>query len=765
MPAGIINYLADAGGEKTAGYTQMGTLFSNPILYQEPTSASTHNSLGWVGGSGETGLEHFLNAQKTAINNTVASGWLITWSAVGCGNATLTVQPYSSSWGGTAYNGTDLGTTYRTGYVRVHPQATTAFTATAIHYNKIDLSWTKHTGDDKVLIRYSDVSAPTSVTSGTFLYNGSDSSYSDTTVTGGVHRYYSAWGWNTTAGFYSIGYATDDEQTNRAITMSGEIPAHTSINVDKNKASVNVTIADPDGDTFNWTIHGTYVNTNSANGATNGSKTATLITPLAYGTVITWYVNATDGIDWTNATYSFTVRSEYAPMPPTGVTATTINRFRIDVNWTKTNDRTIVEWNTVPGPWARGAGNPLCNSTGITFQHTSRTEGTTYYYQAWSYNTTDNVYSALNVSDSNTTIDDLQAVLTSPDPANGAPNIDKNKATVGVTINDPEGDPIDWTIHGTYVNTNSGNDETNGSKTATLITPLAYGTIITWYVNATDGYEWTNATYTFTVRSEYEPASPTGFTATVASRFQINLNWTLGTGNDKVVIIAKLGSPPTLGVDSEIFNGTGLTYNDDGLLPGEHWYYIAYGWNTTDRVYSDLFASADGTTTGNNAPNSFTSETPTNNAAYVSVYGRYLNVTVSDPESDSMTVSFYWGNNTLIHAVGPIASGAKASIYLPDYISPDWLKHQNQKENYTWYAVANDGYNAGQSSTWLYKTSYAWDINEDGDIGYLDVSGLVSPYGSTCTAGSIGADVNEDGIVGYLDVSAFVSHYGAHYYP
>jgi hypothetical protein len=130
-----------------------------------------------------------------------------------------------------------------------------------------------------------------------------------------------------------------------------------------------------------------------------------------------------------------------------------------------------------------------------------------------------------------------------------------------------------------------------------------------------------------------------------------------------------------------------------------------------------------------------------------------------------MTVSFYWGNNTLIHAVGPIASGAKASIYLPDYISPDWLKHQNQKENYTWYAVANDGYNAGQSSTWLYKTSYAWDINEDGDIGYLDVSGLVSPYGSTCTAGSIGADVNEDGIVGYLDVSAFVSHYGAHYYP
>ena len=390
------------------------------------------------------------------------------------------------------------------------------------------------------------------------------------------------------------------------------------------------------------------------------------------------------------------------------------------------------------------------------------TPGTTYYYQAWSYNATDDVWSSLNASDSNTTDDDLQPILSSPDPSDGAPNIDKNMAQVSINMNDPEGDMMSYLIHGIYLNnvSSSGN---NGTKTATLITPLPYGTVITWYVNATDGYKWTNATYTFTVRDEFIADPPTDFTAVTVDRFQIDLDWTPGAGADKTVIVAKLGSAPSgIGDGTIIYNGTGTGYSDDGLGPSEHWYYIAYSWNQTDEIYSLTYDSADDTTEGNTPPGPFSSEDPEDEADYESVYHQWLNVTVTDNDADSMTVYFYWGNGTAI-AFDTIASGGTASIYLPDYITPDWLKHQDNQANYTWYAIANDTYDDTQSSTWLFITSYAWDVNEDRSIDYLDVSGIVGVYGNVVIAGSIGADVIEDGEINYLDASSFVSHYGETY--
>jgi len=59
--------------------------------------------------------------------------------------------------------------------------------------------------------------------------------------------------------------------------------------------------------------------------------------------------------------------------------------------------------------------------------------------------------------------------------------------------------------------------------------------------------------------------------------------------------------------------------------------------------------------------------------------------------------------------------------------------------------------------------SYAWDINGDGTVNYLDTSSLVSHYSQTGTPGWIPEDINDDGVVGYLDVSSLVTHYGETY--
>lgn len=92
--------------------------------------------------------------------------------------------------------------------------------------------------------------------------------------------------------------------------LSDEHPATVSLAVDVNILQVNVTIIDNEGDTFNWTIDGDNITTNSSLNDDNGIKNASVIGPLGYATVYTWWVNASDGHDgYTNETYTFTTES------------------------------------------------------------------------------------------------------------------------------------------------------------------------------------------------------------------------------------------------------------------------------------------------------------------------------------------------------------------------------------------------------------------------------------------------------------------------
>jgi len=91
--------------------------------------------------------------------------------------------------------------------------------------------------------------------------------------------------------------------------LSNESPTNSSTGVDISQSTVNVTIYDLE-ETFNWTIQGLYITNGGATGESNGSKSANTITPLPFNTEIEWVVNVTDGTNWTNATYSFTTRTE-----------------------------------------------------------------------------------------------------------------------------------------------------------------------------------------------------------------------------------------------------------------------------------------------------------------------------------------------------------------------------------------------------------------------------------------------------------------------
>jgi len=100
------------------------------------------------------------------------------------------------------------------------------------------------------------------------------------------------------------------------LILSDESPVNGSTNVSMSTSMINVTIKDPDGDTFDWTIQTSpNIGSASATNETNGSKSCS-ISGLVYSTTYTWYVNVTDGTGWTNAMYTFTTAEENGDEDP-----------------------------------------------------------------------------------------------------------------------------------------------------------------------------------------------------------------------------------------------------------------------------------------------------------------------------------------------------------------------------------------------------------------------------------------------------------------
>jgi hypothetical protein len=466
-------------------------------------------------------------------------------------------------------------------------------------------------------------------------------------------------------------------------------------------------------------------------------------------------------LDWLVTSNGTVDIHEYIPNPPASFTATRHDSQQIDLSWTKGThaDKTYIEWNST-STWAFGEGTALgYNDTGTSTTHSGLSEGTRYYYQAWSWNDTDNEWSSTYSSDDAWTnnIPDFGT----PSPNNNTGN-QETSLTWGISITDKDADTFNWTIECSNGQSSSANDANNGTKQLS-ISGLSYSTQYTVWVNATDGMDWERQWYLFTTRDQITVNPPTGFTATTFNTTQINLTWSLGASSDKVYI-ERYSSPDwSRGTGTEIYNNSGTSYEDSGRDAHTHYYYQAWGWNDTDSSYSSTNSSDDNTTL-NTAPSSPSGEVPTDGDDYTNIYDIYMNVTVSDADAiddGSLTATFYWANHTSITSVSSLADGATASVYLPDYIEPDWLDHSTL---YEWYVNVTDSYDTTQSSVYNFTTEHRTDLNHDRGVDGSDVSLLVSHYGETLTSGSEPWDIGPgqgDGIVNALDVSVLVTFYGS----
>jgi 6-phosphogluconolactonase (cycloisomerase 2 family) len=270
----------------------------------------------------------------------------------------------------------------------------------------------------------------------------------------------------------------------------------------------------------------------------------------------------------------------------------------------------------------------------------------------------------------------------------------------------------------------------------------------------------------------YQPDHPTNLTAVLINETSIELEWAKGLYADNTIIeFSESSTPWGRGEKAEIYNDTGTYYLHEGLSMGKTYYYQAWSYNISDDEYSLTFASAHNSTGDNTPPAQPTNEVPANNAPYESVYNTYLNVSVYDEDADELTVYFYWGNGTAI-GFKVVNSGEVASLFLPDYWSREvlgynvtWLEHKNHRPHgYSWYVIADDGYNQTQSPTWYFNTSIAWDVNEDKRVDITDVSAVVTYFGDhTGKPGEYPADINNDARVDITDISAVVTYFGMTY--
>jgi len=354
------------------------------------------------------------------------------------------------------------------------------------------------------------------------------------------------------------GKITIQSTSNNPPVQSNPNPSNGATDVSISLSQLSIDITDPDGDTFNWTIETSpNIGSSSGNNDNDGTKICN-ISGLQYSTTYTWYVNVTDGTDWTNQTYTFTTESSSISTldtasyggkaviqsinnnPPTISNEYPTNdstgfdlqpTCHIQVNDSDSNTMTIYWYENTTGNWI------------LRQTNTSVTNGTYYwnYNQATGYNTkywwkvsvNDSLYNTTVVYHFITTTNNSPELGTSS-PSNGSTN-QPLSLTWSIYISDPEGDTFNWTIKCSNGQSNSGNDDTNGTKTLSL-SGLDYDTTYKVWVNATDGYSWTREWYTFTTREQYTPNLPTNFAVSNKGVTWINLTWTKDSKADTTYI-------------------------------------------------------------------------------------------------------------------------------------------------------------------------------------------------------------------------------------
>ena len=374
----------------TSAAIQAPTVTTQAVTSVEETTATGHGNITNTGGENPTRRIQW--GTTTSYGNSSSAGvggtGAYSCSMTGLGPGILYhCRAYATNSGGTGYGGDVTFTT--------KPNPPTGLSATAISQTQIDVSWTKGSGAETTMVRRKIGSYPTSVSDGNQAYSGTGSSFNDTSLSCGTHYYYRAWSYKTGApnSGYSDSYSQADASTN-ACTGAPTVTTQAVTSVEETTATGNGNITNTGGENCDkrgvcWNTTGSPTVADSKSEETGSFTTGAFtrpITGLSPGTkyYVKAYAHNSSGYGY-GSQVDFTTK----PNPPTGLSATAISQTRIDVSWTKGSgaETTMVRRKIGSYPTSVSDGNQAYSGTGSSFNDTSLSCGTHYYYRAWSYKT------------------------------------------------------------------------------------------------------------------------------------------------------------------------------------------------------------------------------------------------------------------------------------------------------------------------------------------------------------------------------------------
>ena len=339
-----------------------------------------------------------------------------------------------------------------------------------------------------------------------------------------------------------------------------------------------------------------------------------------------------------------------------------------------------------------------------------------------------------------------------PSPTNGSTG-QPPSLTWNITIQDIDGDTFDWSIECSNSQSNSSNNDVNGSKQLD-ISGLSYSTEYTVWVNATDGTNWTREWFTFTTEANTIPVisneNPTNnsidqplaltWNCTITDPDEL-MNWTIECNNSQTAS----GTSATGSIQVAL---SGLSY----LTTYTVWVNITDGYAGISEWF--IFTTMN---IPNNAP-VFSNENPANGSINQPIDFLDWTVDVNDPEGDLMDISincshgeyeFYddWTNGTYDIELSDLDYNTTYTVWVNATDGTDWTRawYLFTTRNNTPPAYSDENPPNGTIGQPL---SFTWNINITDDNGDTIWWSLACSNGDMNTSGEGSAP---NGTI-YLDI-------------
>jgi PGF-pre-PGF domain-containing protein len=573
------------------------------------------------------------------------------------------------------------------------PGEPTSFTASAVGTDQIDLSWSVGANCDKTYIEWKTTSG-WNIGEGTELYNDTGTSTSHPGLNAHTTYYYQAWGWNETEG-YSSSYASASDITwNTPPSYGTPSPVNESIGIDLS-LTWSIYISDGDGDYFDWSIECSNGQSNSATGASSGSKSLS-ISGLDYSTLYTVWVNATDGYDSVEDWFVFTTGENNPPVfgSPSPANGSTDNP--VSLSWSIS----ISDLDGDAFDWSIECSNgQLTNENGESNGTKSLSlSGLEYLtvYVVW-VNATDSGGSGLYTRGwyQFTTKSNNPPVFGSPSPANGSTE-NPLSFTWSIFISDVEGDLFSWSIVCSNGQSSSGSGAGNGTKSLVL-SGLSYYEVYTVWVNATDtagSGQYKRGWYTFTTLVGEPPVFGTPSPVNGSINQPLSLSWSIFISD----VEGDLFSWSIVCSNGQSSSGSGAGNGTKSLvLSGLSYFKLYTVWvNATDPAGSGLYTRSwyTFTTLAGQSP-VFGTPSPVNGSINQPI-GLTWSISISDPEGDLFSWTIQCSNNQSNSGNG-VGNSTKSLV----------LTGLSYVTNYTVWVNATDGFYNTRAWYTFYTKSYS----------------------------------------------------------